>query len=297
VLLLLTIALVLVGAVSLIIGFIQDSLLPIYISIGCSVLAAAVLIAFSRISRREVGRVVTLPASPGAVPAASGGTFAGVSQAAAPATSVVGGRATVAEEEPTESIRVLTRVPHEVEEEEEEELGGPELFPIADYDDLRVSEIVPLLAELDPDELEEVRQAEKAGKSRSTILDRIDQLTGAAPAASSRRSPAKAASTKVASTKVASKAATTAAKAPAKAGSAAKASKTAAKAGASSTAKTSAKSTKSSAKSAGSKSAASKAGSKSVGSKSAAKASPSKPSKSAAKSASKTSKAPNRRTS
>ena len=59
--LLVTIALVLIGAVSLIIGFIQDSLIPIYISIGCSVAAAVVLVAFSRMSRRQGVRVVSLP--------------------------------------------------------------------------------------------------------------------------------------------------------------------------------------------------------------------------------------------
>ena len=54
--------------------------------------------------------------------------------------------------------------------EEDEEL------PIADYDELRVSEILPLLPELDPDELEVVRQREEEGKNRSVVIDRIDDL-------------------------------------------------------------------------------------------------------------------------
>ena len=47
------------------------------------------------------------------------------------------------------------------------------LFPIEDYDDLRVSEIVPLIGELDADELLEVRDRELATKSRATVLRRI----------------------------------------------------------------------------------------------------------------------------
>ncbi|HVF13389.1 MAG TPA: hypothetical protein VM942_02250 [Acidimicrobiales bacterium] len=46
-------------------------------------------------------------------------------------------------------------------------------LPIADYDGLRVGQILPLLRDLDEGELEAVRQYEAAGKSRSGILDRI----------------------------------------------------------------------------------------------------------------------------
>lgn len=60
--------------------------------------------------------------------------------------------------------------------------GDEIVFPIADYDDLRVSEIVPILPELDPDELEEVHDRESAGRARTTILDRIDELLGRRPA-------------------------------------------------------------------------------------------------------------------
>lgn len=54
---------------------------------------------------------------------------------------------------------------------------GEELeFPIADYDDLRVGEILPLLPQLYTDELDVVEERERAGKARATILERIEEL-------------------------------------------------------------------------------------------------------------------------
>lgn len=79
-------------------------------------------------------------------------------------------------------------------EEEEAEFEPAEAeevveFPIADYDDLKVSEIVPLLPELDDDELEEVREREAAGKGRTTVLGRVDELLGGGDAAESDAFP------------------------------------------------------------------------------------------------------------
>ncbi|MGH9177260.1 MAG: hypothetical protein ACRD0N_01710, partial [Acidimicrobiales bacterium] len=54
-LLLVTIGLVVVGAVSLVIGFVSNSLGPIYLSIACSVIAGVVLVVFSRMARRQEG--------------------------------------------------------------------------------------------------------------------------------------------------------------------------------------------------------------------------------------------------
>ena len=48
-------------------------------------------------------------------------------------------------------------------------------FPIADYDDLSVSQIVPLLPQLEADELEDVRAREQAGANRKTLLTEIDR--------------------------------------------------------------------------------------------------------------------------
>jgi hypothetical protein len=155
VLLLLTISLVLVGAVSLVIGFVSQNTVPIYISIGCSVGAGLVLLVFSRMNRRQPG--VPATASSGAAGDASG-----------PATT----------EYVLEEARSAARP---------SAAAVDDGFPIEDYDQLLVSEIVPLLPELDLDELDQVRGREEDGKARASILRRIDALAdelgagGAAP--------------------------------------------------------------------------------------------------------------------
>lgn len=65
---------------------------------------------------------------------------------------------------------------YEDEEEEEAPAAGEDDFPIADYDDLRVAEILPLLSQLQPDELELVARHEEQLANRSTILNRIQRL-------------------------------------------------------------------------------------------------------------------------
>jgi hypothetical protein len=142
VLLLLTIGLVVVGAVALVIGFVTGNQPPIFISIACSVLAAAVLVVFSRMSRREAGPGVAAPvgAGDGASAVSDADVDAAVRADTAPTSSASSG------------------------------------FPIEDYDELLVSEILPLLPELDADELQEVRDREESGKARATLLRRIDQL-------------------------------------------------------------------------------------------------------------------------
>ena len=147
-LLLLTIGLVLVGAVALVIGFVSSSQLPIFISIACSIGAGVVLTLFSRMSRRAAA---PLAAGAGPAPLVEPTT-------ALPDLDEVAGDGELVR---TQAIPVAT--------------AGDE-FPIEEYDDLLVSEILPLLAELDLDELDLVREREEAGKNRSSILKRIDQL-------------------------------------------------------------------------------------------------------------------------
>jgi hypothetical protein len=55
-------------------------------------------------------------------------------------------------------------------------------FPIEDYDDLRASEILPLLPELDDDELVMVQERERSGAARSSVLNRIENLLPASSA-------------------------------------------------------------------------------------------------------------------
>jgi hypothetical protein len=65
--------------------------------------------------------------------------------------------------------------------------GSHQAFPIVRYDELRVTEILPLLASLATEDLKMVREEEAAGKARASILARIDGLLArempAAPAA------------------------------------------------------------------------------------------------------------------
>ena len=65
-----------------------------------------------------------------------------------------------------------------------------DVFPIADYDELKVGEIMPLLPELDDDELDMVRDRESGGQARAMIISRIDRLHGGPPAAPAKRAPA-----------------------------------------------------------------------------------------------------------
>ena len=122
--LLVTIGLVIISAVTLVVGFIQDSVGWIYASIGCSIAAAVILIISARTGR------------------------------AAPVGSVGG--------------------PSTLDYSAEETIVGDASFPISDYDELLVTEIIPLLAALDAVELEQVRAREQAGKARTSVLRRID---------------------------------------------------------------------------------------------------------------------------
>ena len=145
-LLLVTIGLVVIGAVSLVIGFVSNTLTWIYVSIGCSLIAGLVLVLFSRMSRRTAD-----VAGPAAGPAPLGAT-------GAPAAAV---------EEPTQAVAAAPAEPLVPADDLE--------FPIEDYDDLRVNQIIPLLAELDLDELDMVREREEQGKNRATVISRVDE--------------------------------------------------------------------------------------------------------------------------
>jgi hypothetical protein len=228
-LLLVTIGLVLAGLVLLIVGFVQDSLSYIFVSIACAAVAAIALIVFGRLSRRrslqialDGGSAKLAPERQHAparrsqveVPTTTSRSRAPEAQSPverlaemATARSMAARRepdVTVAEEEeplreradwapapatPTAPIPAATTSYREPEPEwqpggqwdEDDEWGEEVVFPIEDYDELRVAEIMPLLTELEPDELEEVRDRESTGKDRSTIIFRIDELLGREP--------------------------------------------------------------------------------------------------------------------
>src|SRR3546814_10050969 len=56
-------------------------------------------------------------------------------------------------------------------------------FPIADYDTLTASQILPLLPQLYADEIPVVEARERAPKARPEILDRLAELAAAGTAA------------------------------------------------------------------------------------------------------------------
>ncbi|HZQ28869.1 MAG TPA: hypothetical protein VFA94_14325 [Acidimicrobiales bacterium] len=255
-LLLVTIGLVLVGAVSLVIGFVSNQLGWIYLSILCSLVAAGVLVLFSRMSKRQ-GAVGTAEgpaplAEPTAAVAEEGPATEVVpvgDEAAAAAAAGVGAGAVALPIAGYDSMRVNDILPQlstlsldeldVVREHEEqgknrntvlsrvddlmEQKAGAEEAPVAaavaaadggaddgiddlieDYDNLRVNQILPLLEELDDDELEDVADYEEAHKNRASVVDRIDQLLGegeveaaGAPApAPAKKAPAKKAPAK-----------------------------------------------------------------------------------------------------
>jgi len=152
VLLLVTIALVLIAAVTLLIGIISDNLALIFVSIGASAVAAIVLAVLSQMSRRK-GKSAAEAAAPGS-PADSA--------TPAPVPVAEPTAATLVADGPTASMPAVADSATALE------------LPIADYDSLRVNEILPRLDDLDLDELEAVAQHEETHKNRSTVLNRID---------------------------------------------------------------------------------------------------------------------------
>jgi DNA-binding protein HU-beta len=157
VLLLVAIALVLIGVVTLGVGIFSDTLFWVFVSIGSTVLAGIVLYVLYRLGKRQ------------AVPAPA--VLAPVSEPAAVVTTPV---ARPAEERVPVGVGASSAFAPDDEDYD---------FPIAEYDELRVAEILPLLPELDSEELQVVRAREQAGKARATILARIEDLAvSAAPA-------------------------------------------------------------------------------------------------------------------
>lgn len=159
-LLLVTILLVLIAAVTLLIGIFGDNLALIFVSIGASALAAIVLAVLSQMSRRKARDATTAATAPEPL-----ATEPAVTSAPAGVTPV----AAAPPEAPT-----LTDAPVAAA------AGGTATavatLPIAGYDSLRVNEILPKLEGLDLDQLEEVAQHEESTKNRTTILNRIDEL-------------------------------------------------------------------------------------------------------------------------
>jgi hypothetical protein len=190
VLLLVTIGLVLASLGLLVLGFVQNALGLIYVSMLCAGVAGLALVVFARLARRRAlalagaGSVATPTVAPTLmVPPGPARDDAGeLRNAEKPGNGDHPGDESTLE--PSRDV--------ESEADWRDGRGEEVVFPIEDYDDLRVNDILPLLPQLDPDELREVRDREAAGKKRRTVLGRIDELA-ARLAAPTPPPPAKAA--------------------------------------------------------------------------------------------------------
>jgi hypothetical protein len=150
--LLVSFILVIIATIFLLSGLFLTKDLPlIFISIGCSALAGLVLVIAVLRSRP---RQATAPAS----------AFDTGGPAPIPSR--------VADEEPAATAPAGAGVSSRSSTSARSE-GG---FPIADYDQLEVVEILPLLGELEPGQLEMVRQREASGRAHPWILARVDAL-------------------------------------------------------------------------------------------------------------------------
>lgn len=54
----------------------------------------------------------------------------------------------------------------------------PKRLPIARYEELKAKEIIPLLDDLNPDQLSRIESYEKANRARKTVLAKIERLNG-----------------------------------------------------------------------------------------------------------------------
>jgi hypothetical protein len=171
VLLLVAIALVLIGVATLIVGIFSDTLFWVFVSIGSTVLAGVVLYVLYRVGRgAAVSEPAPAPITAVPAPTAVVPTAAALRDVDEPVGASVGGGGGFA--------------PASGDDDYD--------FPIAEYDELRVAEILPLLPELDADELVVVREREQGGKARATILARITELSDTAPAPTVTFAPATA---------------------------------------------------------------------------------------------------------
>src|SRR5688572_8502833 len=130
----------------------------IYVSIACSLAAGIILIAATRANRprSDVSTTGPAPLPPPEATTTAPAPVAAVAPVVEPAHEEFAPA--------TESVAVAASS------------ADDELFPIADYDELSLGEILPLLPKLYADELDVVEARERAGKSRRQILSRLGEL-------------------------------------------------------------------------------------------------------------------------
>lgn len=177
-LVLVSFGLVLLATILLVVGLLADTLTLIYLSIAASFTAAVVLyLAFRRARpKAETDRVAPTPIPPeGAEPEVTESDATTVTPVATTPEAVV-----AAAEEPevveTEAATGSGADDWTSDDDWAEDGEFDVEFPIADYDDLTVAEILPLLPQLYSDELGVVAERERNGQGRAAILARLDEL-------------------------------------------------------------------------------------------------------------------------
>jgi hypothetical protein len=195
VLVLVSFGLVLLATILLVVGLLaDDGLTLIYLSIGASFTAAIVLYLAFRMARPKTEVTKTAPEplgtdlEPEREPVTVGAEptrVQAVATAPAPAPAPTPTPAPVAEPEPTPAPTPAAPAAEATPTGDDDwttdddwaDDGEFEIeFPIADYDDLTVAEIMPLLPQLYSDELGIVAERERTTKNRASILDRLDEL-------------------------------------------------------------------------------------------------------------------------
>ena len=180
-LVLVSFALVLLATILLVVGLLSDDgLTLIYLSIASSFTAAVVLYLAFRLAKPkgEPGSTAPSPLADDIAPQEDAPTAVQPAVAATPApvaAPAVEAEAPAAAEPAPAEADWSDDADWVDDDEWADDAPGVE-FPIADYDDLKVGEIMPLLPQLYSDELPVVLERERAGKNRSTIVARLEEL-------------------------------------------------------------------------------------------------------------------------
>jgi hypothetical protein len=176
--------LVIAGAALVGLGIGFNALSFIYVAMLCAGVAGVALVVFARLAQRRAATTVGAQVIAGRVVASSPVTPGGAADDGAgpdePQHHADDDGTAEAEED---AARGRSEDPTAATHDDGgDDFGGEVVFPIDDYDELGINEILPLLPELDPHALQEVRDREVARKGRAIVLGRIDGLAGHRPA-------------------------------------------------------------------------------------------------------------------
>lgn len=185
-LVLLSFGLVLLATILLVVGLLNDDGIQlIYFSIAASATAAVVLyLAFRRARPQDDVRTDAPEPLPDDLEPRSDDSTVVIPAAAAPAAPApvppapapaVPPAAAVSDPEPEPAVSTTGSTDDAWADDADWEVDDLQ-FPIADYDELSVAEIMPLLPQLYSDELDIVYEREQTGKNRATILARLEKL-------------------------------------------------------------------------------------------------------------------------